>query len=445
MRPRTKLQIEVYDLSLNLDKLSKDKKEWAFKECMLHKGFATKTRVICMDCGETFSPELVNRKRATCPHCETKLKIENTRKSTDSQREYFAIAEVHFEYQIIRNFTIHSHYKKGAKSRIYVQEILQYWINDMGKVTTIGRNHNTQGYCDSWGGDWSIRTNYRRGYYYNGDKYMIYPWKFHPSSTFKKEYRKYGINHSIVDALNFLDAIKIVPEYSKAETLLKAKQFSLLKQFRDSGGNITQYWSSIKICIRNKYKVKDASIWFDYLDLLRFFNKDMHNAHFVCPKNLKRAHDKLVDKKRKIKEAQALKLKKQRAINDQADYIKQKQKYFGLEFTTGAIKIKVLESVMQFVEEGDKLKHCLYANDYHKKENSLIFKAEVNGESVETVELCLKTFKVLQSRGKHNNHTEYNEKIVACLKANMKSVKEIANKKAKVKRLKKLKHYVEAI
>lgn len=54
MKPRTKLQREVYDLSEYLPKLSAEQKEWAFKECLKHKGFATKKKVICMDCGNTF-------------------------------------------------------------------------------------------------------------------------------------------------------------------------------------------------------------------------------------------------------------------------------------------------------------------------------------------------------------------------------------------------------
>jgi len=265
MKPRTKLQKEVFELStLNrkYDVLKPEQEKWAFKHCLEHKGFATKSRVICMDCGETFSPDLIYRKRATCPHCETKLKIEYTRKSTDFQWEYFAVAEVHLNYQVIRNFKLTAHYKQGQKAKRYCHEILQYWINDYEKVTMVGHNHNTTGYCDSWGSDWAIRVNRRSGYYYNGAKYKIYPYKFHPDSKFKDEYRKFGIDYRL-DGLYFLDAIKVVPQYSIAETLLKAKQYSLLFQCRDYIGKVNQYWASIRICLRNKYKVKEPDVWFD--------------------------------------------------------------------------------------------------------------------------------------------------------------------------------------
>ena len=43
----------------------------------------------------------------------------------------------------------------------------------------------------------------------------------------------------------------------------------------------------------------DGSIWCDYIDMLRHAGKDIRNAHYVCPANLKEAHDKLVEKRNK--------------------------------------------------------------------------------------------------------------------------------------------------
>lgn len=433
MKPRTKLQHEVAKYSKYLPPIGKDINEWAFKECLEHKGFATKTRVVCMDCGETFSPDLVYRKRAICPHCGTKIKIENTRKTTDHQYNIFATAEVWVDFQVIRHFEINARYKKGQDADYFTYEILQYWIDGKGKVTMIGRNHNTQGYCDSWGGDWSIRVNRRSGWYYNGNKYKIYPYKYHPDSVFKPEYKKYGIDHRL-DGLYILDALEVVPKNPHAETLLKARQYSLLFQCRDYSGNINYHWPSIKICLRNRYRVKDASLWFDYLDLLRYFNKDIRNAHYVCPKNLKREHDRLLKKKQLIRAAEERALKRKRAIKEQKDYIREKQKFFGLQFSKGNITIKVLEHVNEFVEESTKLKHCLFDNEYHKKQNSLILKAEINGISVETIEVCLKSFTILQSRGKHNNPTKYHNEIIELMNKNISKIKNIAKRKQYIRK-----------
>lgn len=64
---------------------------------------------------------------------------------------------------------------------------------------------------------------------------------------------------------------------NKAETLLKTGQYSLLLYYPHLY-NVGRYWSAIKICFRNQYHVKDASMWCDYIDLLEYFKIDIHNA-----------------------------------------------------------------------------------------------------------------------------------------------------------------------
>lgn len=290
MKPRTKLEKEIFDLNEYLPKLSQEQEKWALRECLEHKGFATKSRVICMDCGKTFSPDLVKRKRANCPHCQTKLKIENTRKRTDKQISYFATATVQWDFQIVRNYEIIAQYRQGEKAKYHLHEILQYWIGPDEKLTMLGLAHHLTVYADSWGGEWGIKKDH--GWY---KKYEIYPEKYHPDSVFREEYTRIGIDHRL-DGFNVLDAIKIIPYNSTAETLLKARQYELLYRMKDYSGSIHRRWPSIKICLRNKYKVKDAGLWLDYLDLLERFNKDLRNAKYVCPKNLKKAHDRLVRK-----------------------------------------------------------------------------------------------------------------------------------------------------
>lgn len=300
MKPRTKLEHRVTDLSQYIFSITKEQEAWARQTCFSHEAYANKTSAFCLDCGDTFSLELISRKRVTCPSCGTKLKVKDTQKRTKDQVNYFAIAEIVEEFQVIRNFEVFAYHKKGEPARYMLHEILQYWIQEDGKTTMIGKCHNMQGYCDSWGGDWSIR---KEGGYYNRSKYDIYPSLYHPDSNFKKEYSKYGINHNL-KGLMFIEAIRVLPHNPHAETLLKAKQYSLLGQ-KDSY-QITRHWPSIKICLRNKYKVKDAGMWMDYLDLLRYFNRDIRNAKFVCPKNLKKEHDRLVKKKREIQRKEEL-------------------------------------------------------------------------------------------------------------------------------------------
>jgi len=427
MKPRTKLQHQVVELSSRLLEITESQKQWAYKVCLEHKGYAIKSRVLCLDCGITFSPELVKRKTAVCPQCQTKIKVEQTRKTTDQQTTYFAIAEVFGEFQLVRNYELIAYYKKDRPVRYFLHEILQNWILPDGKTTLFGLQHTLNGYADSWNGNMEIRKESYN--YYSGNKYNVYTDKYHPDSYFKPEYSKFGINHEL-SGLTFLDAIQYIPKNPKLETLIKAKQYALLS--KGQSWQINSFWPSIKICLRNKYKVKDASIWMDYLDLLRYFKKDLLNSKYVCPSNLKVAHDRLMKKKRKILRLQELDRERQRVIERQqkldkaiVEYVERNKKFFELEFTNGNISITVLKSIDEFKEEGDELKHCVYTNEYYLKENSLILSAKVDGKRTETIEVKLPQLRIEQSRGISNKVTPYNEKIVALVRKNLKKIKAI--------------------
>lgn len=410
------MEKEVYDLSQYLPLISKSQKEWAYRECLKHKGFATQKSVTCMDCGECFSPELVVRKRAICPHCDTKLRVEVSRKRTDIQVTYFALTTVCWDYQIVRNFELKASYKQGHNVRYLLHEILQYWITPDEKLVMLGLTHNTQAYCDSWGGEWGIKkdTAWQR-------KYEIYPRKYHPDSVFKEEYARIGIDHKL-DGLNVLDAIKIIPYNPYGETLLKAKQYELLYHLKEHSNQIYHKWPSIRICLRNRYKVQDAGVWLDYLELLEHFGKDLHNARYVCPKDLKKAHDRLVQKKRNIQKKKDLKRQREEAALAQIQYAKMKQAFMGLQFSKGSLLVRFLESVQEVMEEGDVLKHCVFTNQYYERK-SLLFSALVDGKRTATIELDPEEMKILQVRGSHNDPTDHDEAIKALVSSHMQQIR----------------------
>lgn len=438
MKPRNKLHHRIVDLANGLFPITSQQKEWAYRECLEHRGYATKNRVLCLDCGDTFSPQLVSRKKAVCPNCGTKLQIKESRCTTDTQTNYFAITEIVEEFQVVRNFELIAYYKKGKKVRYFLHEILQYWIQPDLKVTMFGLQHNVSGFCDVWSGKMEIREEGRYSYY--GRKYDVYARKYHPDSVIKPEYKMYGIDVNL-QQVTFLDTIKHIPHNPKLETLLKAKQFSLLNShINQSGRSVNYYWESIKICLRNKYKVKDAGLWMDYIDLLAYFNKDRKNAKYVCPKDLKKEHDRLVAKKRIIQKKREIEEQKRRAEIDNEFFTKAKAKFFDLKFTNGPLVIIPLKSVQEFIEEGDKLKHCVFANRYFDKEDSLILSARLENEPIETIEVDLKELKISQARGLKNEPTDHHDKILELVKKNLPKIAEIV----KPKKRKKSKQLVES-
>ena len=86
--------------------------------------------------------------------------------------------------------------------------------------------------------------------------------------------------------------------------------------------------------------------------------------------------------------------------------------------------MKVLESVEEFIEEGDVQHICVGTAMYYGKKDSLILSARINGTIIETVEVDLKTLKVVQCHGKYNQDTEYHDRIIDLVNSNAKLIRE---------------------
>ena len=212
------------------------------------------------------------------------MKIEQSRKRTDKQSMFIAKAEICEEFQVIRSFELIAYYQAEANPRYFIREILQHWIKDDGNREVVARANNT-GYC-GWCGDLEIRNKVVGSYYYSCSN-DVYCERYHPASVFRPKYIQMGIDCKL-RGMSFLTATITIPHFPKAETLLKARRYELIDYFEGHRYKIDMYWPSIKICLRNKYRIKDVSMWFDYLKLLEHYRKDLHNAHYVCPKNLKK-------------------------------------------------------------------------------------------------------------------------------------------------------------
>lgn len=443
MKPRTKLQVQVLALSQALADLTIDQKAWAFKNCLKHIAFRTKKSLSCLDCGHVWvgppvSKKLLSRLHTSCecPSCEVRLEIQDSRNKKKFEQRHIIIAliDVVDGFQTTRFFELNSYHKAGQPAKQYLWEVVQHWFVPNGKTTIVARMAPF-GYNGGFTGDLEIRPGgVCANIGYVADKYNIYADYTYPNVKCLPIYKRNGFTTKLKDIYPYSLFTKLLTD-TKVETLLKSKQFKLLSERLHSKSHlIERYWSSIKICIRQNYLVKDAGVWLDYLELLSFFNKDLRSSKYVCPKNLHDAHNKLVAKKRqfqKLKEAE--KMRKQIA-EAEPTYQKEKGHFFGLVFTKGDLTIKVLESVREFMEEGDIHKHCVFTNRYYKEKDSLCFSAKIKGASVETVEVSLKTMKIVQSRGMQNRATSFHDRIVELVNANIPLIKKrMEPKKAKTK------------
>lgn len=416
MKPRNKFEKAILIQSKNLRPITKSQLNWAFRECIDHYAYRLpKGRTTCMDCGHDWMmKEQIDT--CICPECGAKLKTNLTYCRKFQQKQYFTVLTTSGDYQILRMFILIVEMEKGYKAKPYALEIGQYWWNEQGCKAVVAIQRVMGHYIDtfSFASPMAIRqdNNAYRHIAYS----PIYP-KFKVTNTLRRN----GFNgdfHGIVP-ITLIPALLADP---KVETLLKARQYPMLSHYLRSSCEMDRYWASIKICIRNGYTIEDGSMWCDTIDLLRHFGKDINSPKYVCPTDLKVEHDKWTEKKRIEKEREELVESRRKAKKDEKKYKELKGRFFGLAFTDGILNIRVLESVEEFAEEGAKMRHCIFSNSYYLKENSLILSATINGKRIETIEVSLKTFQVVQSRGACNSNTEYHKRIINLVNKNIKLI-----------------------
>ena len=422
MKPKNKLQKQVLEASKTLPKLTKGQIQWGYDHVIQYVGRRTdKGTITCTKCGHSFEGmgELaISLLGCECPNCQSKLIVKTTKKRTFDDSYYLNIITAHKGYQVIRTIMFSYKSKIGEPTKLSYSEVMQRWIAPDGKYYTFARLRQTMGtYCiDSWIFHTPIELRNEN----SNNKFCINVYdkigslgEGYPRQKLIPELKRAGYKKALYGQKQ-LDLFRTLLSDSRAETLIKVGYTKLLERIMNMGWkNIDNYWQSIKICIRNGYKIKDAVLWCDYIDMLRLFGKDLHNAKYVCPTSLKVEHDRYVLKRAKA-DAQA-EIEKQLA--KETEYREVKARFFGLVFSDGTISIRVLESVAEIIAEGQAMHHCVAG--YHSKADSLILSACIDGKRIETIEVSISQLKVIQSRGVCNKNTKHHNKIIQLVEQNI--------------------------
>lgn len=435
MKPKTKKQREIVELFQKLPAITERQREWAFANCSENKAFKSKNVAWCSECGGSFDvvgselAVMLLGDKVICPHCGKKLKVEVSKKRKSGEKFYFTIVTTLKGYQVVRNFIVKKFVRKGEKPFQDIDEAVQLWIDENGHEEVIARPSKAiLGCYDAW--DFSkpmeLRRRHTSGYWdYNPDKYLISGAWVYPKRNLLPKVKRNGYtgrnNYGIPES----EHIKMLLTDPEAEWLEKTGQYSLFK-LKYNRGIPERFRHAIHVANRARYKVKDASMWVDYLELLEYFHLDTHNAHYVCPRNLKAEHDRLDAKKKRIEAKRAAEKKKKEAAKDEAIYRADKQAFFGIRFGNDSIVVSVIQSVAALIEEGEAMHHCVAS--YRRKKESLILSArDREGKRIETVEVNLKTFKVVQSRAVCNGTSERHNEIVALVEKNMHLIRRAAS------------------
>ena len=408
MKPRTKLQKAVAEQSARLPELTAWQTSYAIRHCFEHYAVKRQNRHICSHCGADCGEV------GKCPNCGMPLKAIETRKRKAHFVAYFGVVTTIADYQVVRYFICHAYYRLGEHAEYQISEVVQKWIAPNGKLVVMARPRNMcSWYLDSWvlSSDLSIRADIDNPAFNINALIVVRP---RVTAQIKRNGFNGGNYYGMTPETLF-DAIVNEP---KCETLLKAGQLSLLRLCAERPSNL-RHFNAMKICIRNNYIVKDAQMWVDMVNLLEQCGKDTRNAHYLCPTDLKYAHDHWLKKHREIEEKERIKRQREDAVKEEDAFRRMKSKYFGIEVTDGTIVIRVLESVMAHVDEGAALHHCVGQCHYAMKQNSLILSATLNGERLETIEIDLANLKIAQCRGLQNQTTPYHAQILELMTKNL--------------------------
>ncbi|WP_018075189.1 PcfJ domain-containing protein, partial [Dysgonomonas mossii] len=348
LHKQNKFQQVVVEASKKLPSITQEQIQWGYQNCIEHIGQrTTKGKITCTECNHVFTGD---EGELQCPNCKTKLKVQTTNKRIFKGCEYLCFITTCQGYQVIRYLMIKCTAKVGSYPEYTHAEVMQRWIAPDGRYCTFAKLRQTMGtmYYDSW--IFSTPLELRS----EVDAYnRLFPYYYYPKQQLIPELKRTGIKKRHFNQRPF-DVYRALLKDNRMETLLKSGQIHLFKAFlSDTSRKLDNYWASIRICIRNGYTIKDATLWFDYIDYLRMFGKDLHNAKYVCPNDLHKEHDRYMQKKAKAdaqKEIEKLREKEE-------TFRQTKAKFFGLIFSDGLIQVRVLESIEEIILEGKLMHH----------------------------------------------------------------------------------------
>lgn len=431
MKPKTALQKKVAKLSATLHPITEVQKQWAYSQCFEHIAYRGKNgSMVCSECAHEWTAEGKQGKKCRCPKCGAKLTVSHPSKRRSTKLAHFAVVTTRENFQVIRVIHVKWCSRKGKKAEYIVNEALQRWIDAEGNEVNIARTKCFMPrYCDAWNFDSDMEIRSRTANYNNIPIYATYP-----KCRVLPIIRRNGFNG--FHYTDPYDLLKGLMSDNKVETLVKTRQYGLLSYHLYLSQYRRDSWQLIRICLRHSYKVKDVAIWADHINTLERLGMDIHNPLYLCPKNLRSEHNRLVKLQKQRDEKARKNAEIQRQIQQRKDdeakktYPQRMSRYLDLVFSDGLIEVRVLQTAEDFYNEGEIMHHCVYTNAYYAKNNSLVMSAHIGNKHIETIEIDLQRLIISQSHGAYNQDTKYHDRIVSLVQRNLHKIAWRANQKS---------------
>lgn len=422
----TKLQQRVMEMHPTLRPLDPRNLEWAKAKLFERYINANGGRMWCTECGKEWAgePQVFDVKR-TCPKCGAKATLRKSRQTASrSLSYYFTVLDTCKEWQVVRHYLITRTTKLGISAHYNYYEAVQTWIAGDGKVATLARpRRGLMGYYDAWIPSAPMAPRWRSSV--RCDIYAIDA-PIAPVARIAQRLKRNGYTRRCAGIAPDELMVALLTR-SEVETMVKAKQYALASFFCNYA-DLGKYWPAIKIAIRRGYRVKDASLWRDYVsDCLRL-GYDIRNSYYVCPRDLATAHARTTAIIERREEEARKKLQRAEDAKNNLEYQERWANLLSLRLQLGNIRARLLASVEEFYEEGKAMCHCVYTNHYYRNEDSVVFTVrDVDDHRLATVEYDIERSQVLQCRGKANAKPARYDDILAMFSANGPKISKMLN------------------
>lgn len=445
MKPRTRLERQILAMAKHLPMISAKQDAWAWK---LFKpiGYYISDRRWCTNCGHvhyadyrTLAKQLAGSEVCEC--CGETLKLENARNTTKNDGRLVDFIQTYKGFTVVRTFEYRVISRLGEASKKSRNELFQKWYTDEGRERIIGLDYARSIYSFHWlyDSEFSVHchNDHATGYYAFDDVYDNTGHYVCPYARTTKKLRQRGWSNKLakvkVDVGSLIGGLLGNKRLAgpDAEWLVKVRRTDILAWAMQRYYHELPFRSSFKVAIRNGYKIKDFQMYNDYLENLQELGKDLHNAKYVCPQDLKKAHDWSVRKCAEFRKKQKIENERRKIAEGEVQYKEKRGAFLGVHFDDGKVFVHVLQSVKEFYDEAEAMHHCVFNNEYWNAErhpDSLIMSArDKEGKRIETIEVNLKTMKLEQSRGVCNQQTPLHGEIISLVGKYMPMIQRVRN------------------
>lgn len=338
---------------------------------------------------------------------------------------YFVIYQRVKNYQVIRYVQV-KEYDSPINRRVH--EPLRFWIDRDGHSVIECKLRQCLGnnLIDPWCVDTKLEI---RRPAKNGRDVRTLEWSgnFLKIKSLIPELKRMDFKKPVGATYNY--TIQLLQD-GHLEMLHRMGLYELCLKYYQLEKNKEDYWTAIRIALRHKFQLDDDEtlrIWWDMVSMEIKCGADIHNPHFVAPDDLREMHDLFLgrsnnrteDERRKAQEAQEM-AEYERIKKQEDKYTSSHRKWLTIAFSDDTFSVHVLQSIKEFLDEGISMHHCVFANGYYKSKDSVIVSIRnKEGKRVETAEIDVKRFMVLQQYGKFDRYSAYHKQIKELLNDNL--------------------------